>query len=194
MLSLARNFVRVGAWSVLVVLVAAGAAQAQLPAGHKITGGYKSFWSGKSASRSLSHARDHAVGAHEYLAQSAQPDPKVVEEQVSEVLRNLETAKKHFATIRKDYSGDKETLAAIDRIEKHLAGAMEHHGKLCECCQEKDFQAIMAMECCNDMTKEIEAALSEHESLMRQLASKAAAEAKRPKADAETKKPKAGVK
>lgn len=177
-----------------IVLLASAPAMAQLPAGHKITGGYKSFWSGKSASRHLRHARDYAAGTHEYLAQSAQPDPKVVEEQAAETLRNLEAAKKHFAAIRKDYAGDKETLTAIDRIEKHLNAAIEHHGKLCECCKDKGFQAIMAMECCNEMSKELEAALTEHDALMRQLATKAAIDAKKVKENSETKKPKAGSK
>lgn len=180
----ARYFACRGAVVLAVLLLVAAPAAAQLPAGHKITGGYKSFWSGKSASRNIRYARESAAATHEYLAQAAQPEPKVVEELASETLHNLEAAKKHFAAIRKDYAGDKETLSAVDRIEKHLNAAIDHHGKLCECCKNKDFQAVMAMECCNDMSKEIEAALSEHDALMRQLATKAAAEAKKPKAGA----------
>ena len=120
-------------------------------------------------SRSVQHASDYARDAQVYVQQHTKPAPAVAKTIVAELGRNLETAKKHLAAMKKAAGDDKETLAAIASIEKHLTAAFDHHKALHACCVE-DFDAAKTMHCCDDLTKELDAVQAEHNELMKKLA------------------------
>ena len=81
--------------------------------------------------------------------------------------------------MKKDFASDKETVAAVERIEKDLAKAVEHNKAMIACCQEEKFDKAMAMTCCTDLSKQLGKIHADHVALMKQLATKHAAPAKK---------------
>jgi hypothetical protein len=102
------------------------------------------------------------------------PEPAVVKDVKLELARYLEEAKKHMATMKKDFAADKETIAAIEKIEKDLAKAVENHKSMMECCENETFDKIAGMACCTDMVKQLDKIHAAHQDLMKKLAAKAA--------------------
>lgn len=146
---------------------------AQKDAGSKARGeSADSFWSSKYSSRRVQHARDYARDFHSYVNANPQPDPVVVKEVTSEIGRNIEEAQKHLATMKKDFSSDKETVTAIEKLEKQLVAAVDHHKMLCVCCEQTTFDQIKTMACCNDLAKQLDNFNADHDELMRKLSHK----------------------
>lgn len=144
---------------------------AQKDAGAKARGEHF-FWSSKYSSRRMQHARDYARDFHGYVVENPKPDPAVAKEVTSEIGRNIEEARKHLATMKKDFASDKDAVAAIEKLEKELAMAVDHHEALCDCCEHTKFDAIKAMECCNDLAKQLDKFVADHDELMRKLSGK----------------------
>ena len=122
-------------------------------------------------SRRMSHARDYTQDLRAYVAPPHKPTPAAVKEIVAELGRNLDVAKKHLVDMKKAAGDDKATVAAIAKIESHLATAFEHHKTAHACCVE-DFDAAKALKCCDDLSKEIDKIITEHNDLMKSLAKK----------------------
>ena len=61
--------------------------------------------------------------------------------------------------MKKDFAADKETVAAVEVIEKDLAQAVEHN-------------KAMAMSCCTDLSKQLGKIHDNHVALMKKLAAK----------------------
>jgi len=130
------------------------------------------FWSSKASSRRLYSARNYARDFQGYLAENPKPAPQVVKEVTVAIGQNLEEAKTHLAAMKKDFAADAGAITAIEGIEKKLVLAHEHHLKLCECCENENFEVIKTMECCNDLASELDTIIAEHDALMLKLARK----------------------
>jgi hypothetical protein len=131
------------------------------------------FWSSKASSRRITHARDYARDFHGYIVANPKPDPAVMKEVTAEIGRNLEEAKGHLGRLKKDFADDKDAVAGIEALEKQLAAAFDQHTMLGACCEKEDFDAIETMECCSDLTTQLDKILIGHDELMRKLARKA---------------------
>ena len=81
---------------------------------------------------------------------------------------NLKAAKTQYAEIRKATS-DKEILASLDAIEKHLAEAAKAHAQMDEMCKMDMVDGAGTMKCCEDVDAALAKALAEHEKLMAKL-------------------------
>jgi hypothetical protein len=135
------------------------------------------FWDSRYSSRRIHHARDYARDFHGYIVENPKPDPAVVKEVTTEIGRNIEEAKKHLATMKKNFASDKEAVVAIEKLEKELEVAFDHHKLLCDCCAQTTFDAEKTMECCNDVAKQLDKFIADHDELMRKLSRKPAATA-----------------
>lgn len=149
------------------------AAFAQKDAGAKARGeSTVPFWDSRYSSRRIHHARDYARDFHGYIVENPKPDPVVAKEVTAEIGRNIEEAKKHLATMKKNFAADKDAVAAIDKLEKQLAVAVDHHKVLCDCCEQTAFDEMKTMECCNDLVKQLDKFIADHDELMRKLSRK----------------------
>jgi hypothetical protein len=83
--------------------------------------------------------------------------------------KNLEQAKKEFAQVRKEPQLDKQTLAELDQIDKHLDAAIKVHAKLHEVCMQEMVDAGESMKCCEDINSELSKAIELHDKLMKRL-------------------------
>jgi hypothetical protein len=165
----------VAALAVAVVGMPNGA-NAQNPfrtAGEKITG--EAYWPGRATGRYIESAQNYAQEYQSYIAKAPKPEPAVVQE-VSKTLGSyLEEANKHLVSMKKDFAGDKETVAAVESIEKDLAKAVEHNKAMITCCQAEKFDKALAMTCCTDLSKQLGKIHQDHVALMKKLATKHAA-------------------
>lgn len=152
-----------------LVLLCAAPAAAQHDATWKALG--QKGQSHRGFSRRVTHAADYARDLRAYVAPTYKPTPAAMKEVVSELGHNLEAAKKHLAEMKKDAGDDKETQAAIAKIETHLTTAFAHHKEAHACCVE-DFDAAKAMKCCDDLSSELDKVVAEHNALMKTLAAK----------------------
>src|SRR5207244_12867465 len=78
-------------------------------AGAKIRG--DAYWPGRAATRYVESARNYAQEVQTYVAKAPQPEPSVVKEIKTEIGRYLDASKTHLASMKKDFTGDKETVA-----------------------------------------------------------------------------------
>ena len=143
---------------------------AQRDAGAKMRGEVgRGYWSGRSAQLRMRHARDYAGGAFDYTARAPRVQRPVVRTEAAEVDRNIQAARERLKKLRAEIGESEELLAALARVEKHLAAAMEHHEALCTQCDAADATDEDLMHCCNDVITELDLALAEHAALMRKL-------------------------
>ena len=142
-------------------------------AGEKITG--EAYWPGRATSRYLQSAQSYAQDFQAHVARAGRPEPAVVQEVSKTLTGYLDEANKHLAAMKKDFAGDKETVAAVEAIEKDLAKAVEHNKAMITCCQDEKFDKAMAMTCCTDLAKQLGKIHADHVALMKKLSSKHAA-------------------
>jgi hypothetical protein len=142
-------------------------------AGAKIRG--DAYWPGRATSRSLQSARTYAQDFQNYTQNAPQPEPSVVKDVSTDLSRYLDDAKKHLASMKKDFAADKETVAAVESLEKGLAAAVGHHKEMIACCENEKFDKIATMACCKDLVKELDKIHAEHIVLMKTLSQKHAA-------------------
>lgn len=137
------------------------------------------FWSNQRASRSMRHARDYSRDLYHYSRDAAKIEPEVAKSESEQLGKNIEAAQRDLNDARKKAGGDKETLAALEAIQKHLANAAATHKTLhAECCKDS-VDGNVCTECCNEITKELEKAMAEHAALMRRLDLKAQSESEK---------------
>lgn len=139
-------------------------------AGSKIRG--DAYWPGQATTRYIDSARNYAQDVQNYVAKSPQPEPSVVKEIHTELNRYLDAAKTHLASMKKDFAGDKETITAVEGLEKELTSAIEHHNTMIVCCQNEKFDKVAAMGCCSDLVKSLDKIHGEHVALMKKLGTK----------------------
>jgi len=135
--------------------------------------GVDTYWPARSASRAIGNARGYAQDYQSYVGKMPSPEPSVVKDVKVELTRYLDEAKKRLATMKKDFATDKETVAAIDKIDKELDTAIENHKSMIECCENEKFDKISGMACCTDMVKQLDKVHAAHQDLMKKLTAKA---------------------
>ena len=139
-------------------------------AGSKARGEY-SFYT-KSAGSSMRSARDYSQSYREYArtAPAQKINPEVAKETADSIGQYITKAQKHFAWMRKQAAGDKDTLASLDVIDKNLADAAKSHAEMHETCLKGNVEAGASMECCKVIDDSLAKAISEHDKLMKKLA------------------------
>ena len=169
------RFVLGTAAAVALSFVALPAAQAQKDAGAKIRGDV--YWPSKASSRYLESARNYAQDVQTYVQKAPKPEPSVVKEIKTELGRYLDESQKHLATMKKDFASDKETVAAVESLEKQLTTAIEHNKMMIACCENEKFDKVATMSCCTDLVKELDKVYKDHTALMQKLTAKHASAA-----------------
>ena len=147
-------------------------------AGAKIRGDV--YWPSRASTHYVESARNYAQQVQTYVAKAPQPEPSVVKDIKTELGRYLDEAQKHLATMKKDFAADKETVAAIDSIEKGLMTAIEHNKAMIACCENQKFDKVATMKCCDDLVKQLDKVHADHVALMKKLAAKYAATPAKP--------------
>jgi hypothetical protein len=161
----------------LAFAVLASTAQAQIrDAGSKIRGssggsyrgGYRSTWHARD------YARDYRSHATEARRENRPVTPEEAQEHAEGLGVNINKAQKHFAQARKHAGTDKETLAALERIDALLVAALKSHAEMAEMCKHEEIDAEGTMKCCTDAEAALEKAIAEQEKLLKRLAAKPA--------------------
>lgn len=137
--------------------------------------GVDTYWPARGATRAIGRARESAQDFQNYVTKMPNPEPSVVKDVKVELATYLDEAAKHLAAMKKDFTGDKETLAAIAKVEKELGAAVENHKAMIECCENEKFDKIAGMTCCSDLLKQLDKIHAAHQDLMRKLSRKYAA-------------------
>lgn len=163
-----------GAILALSVAALQGEAMAQRGAAQKSLDMYFPNWNNQSAQRRMRHARDYGRGLFDYSWRARSVNPQYATSEAAEVERNVQEARKNLKDVRKENSDDKQVVASLESIEKHLAAALKHHGEFCAACATEEGEDAKMMSCCNEMLTELDKAIAEHEALMRRLATTAA--------------------
>lgn len=143
---------------------------AQRGAQSKTRGEYDFY--GKAANRSMRGAREYS---HSYRSYATSPtvkkvNPQVAKEATDSIGEYIVKAKRHMAWMRKQAADDKETLAALDSIDKHLADAEKAHAEMCAACLKDNVDADESMRCCNVIDESLAKAIAEHDKLMKRVA------------------------
>lgn len=176
--------------TVLLVAVAmcAGTAFAQPDAGAKATGQFNFY--GRGARSAMRGARESASSFREYV-RSTQPggtqpqtvregpgvafvSPRITQAAADEIGDYIVKSEKHLAWMRRQAEAgkDKDTLASLDSIDRHLAAAKRNHATLCGCCLEDNVDAAAALACCQKIDEDLAQAIAEHDALMKRLGAK----------------------
>jgi hypothetical protein len=154
----------------LVILTAQAQPTGFYSAGHKQ--GVDAYWPGRATTQYLQSAQSYAAEFQAHVARVGQPAPAVAQEVSRSLAGYLEEARKHLAAMKKDFANDKETVAAVEAIEKDLDKAIADSKAMVACCQEQKFDKAMAMTCCTDLAKSLARIHAAHVALMGKLAAK----------------------
>lgn len=149
-------------------------AVAQGPATRKVTG--EAYWTYEQSRHRTQSARNYAQSFQNYVRSVPKPEPSVVKDVRTEIGRYLDESQKHLATMKKDWAGDKEAVAAVDKLEKDLLAAIEHNKAMIACCEHETFDKAAAMTCCADLVKQLDKVHAGHVELMKNLTAKSGAQ------------------
>lgn len=154
------------------MLFASESAFAQRDAGSKIRGEYDFY--GKSAGSAMRSARDYS-GHYRQYAQTApekKVNPEVAREAADSIGEYVTKAQKHFAWMRKqaETANDKETLTALNSIDKNLADAAKSHSEMRETCLKDNVDGTATLACCKVIDDSLAKAIADHDKLMKRLA------------------------
>src|SRR5256885_17047080 len=120
-----RNLFGVATLAGLTLLVspqfASGQAAGFGDAGAKIRD--DAYWPGRATTRYVESARNYAQEFQTYVAKTPRPEPAVVAEVHKMLTGYFDEANKHLASMKKEFAGDNETVAAEERLEYDLATA-----------------------------------------------------------------------
>ncbi len=159
--------------TLVAMLAISPEAYAQRDAGAKARGDYSgTFWSTRSANRSVRHARDYSQGAREYVQSTTKPSPQYLRADAAEIRRNLTAANAEVAFLKTQAARDKELLAAVASIEKHLAAAEKEHETFHGECEKEAIDSELAMACCSALSDHLTKAADELEALQKKLTPK----------------------
>lgn len=149
------------------VLLSAQAAFAQRDAATKARGEY--HFQGNSAKGAIRTARETSANYLEY-ARTAEPvNPEVASETVDDLGQFITKAQKHMASMRKHAGGDKQTLTALDSIDKNLAQAAKSQAEMRATCHQDKVDGPASLVCCKAIDESLTKAISEHDKLMKRL-------------------------
>lgn len=166
-----------GVWTSVALLVVAAAVVLSDPslasAQRKWRPNMYDRWGQNRAQRSMRHARDYARDMHYYSRDVEKVQPNVAKMESDSIGANIKSAQQELAAIRKQAGDDKEVLASLQAVETHLANAAKVHQTLHKECLKDSVDPGVSMECCNEITKELEKAMAEHAALLRKFAPKA---------------------
>ena len=168
-----RNLFRVSALAVLALTLSLQFAAAQNPfrsAGEKISG--EAYWPARATGQYIQSAQNYAQEFQAHVAKAGKPEPAVVAEVQKTLTGYLDEANKHLVSMKKDFADDKETVAAVEMMEKDLASAVAHNKAMIECCKDEKFDKAMAMTCCTDLSKDLGKIHADHVALMKKLSTK----------------------
>lgn len=163
------RFLQVSLYTALTLMLLASTAVAQKDATSKGLGNYGSVNSGRSAGRSVRHAMDYSRGFQTYAKEATRIAPEVARREAAGISQNLTAAKKEYETLRKAAAEDKEALAILDSIQKHIATADKEVALLHDCCKKEEIDGKMVMTCCTNSTAALEKIHAEHEKLMKHI-------------------------
>jgi hypothetical protein len=166
-----RMLVRMAAVAALSVLVVPTEARAQASgfqdAGAKIRGDV--YWPSRASGRYIESARNYAQEVQTYVARAPQPEPSVVRDIKTDLSHYLDQARTHLTAMKKDFASDKETVAAVEDLEKDLEKAVTHNKEMIACCEHQTFDKIATMACCTDLVKQLDKVHKDHITLMQNL-------------------------
>jgi hypothetical protein len=127
------------------------------------------YWDNQRAARSMQHARDYSHGLYDYMLRSEQVVPPIAKSEAEGVTRNLQASQRELATVRKTAPDNQSVRISLDRIEQHLTKAAELQQTLREECNRQEIDRTATADCCGELARELDQAIAEHASLMRQL-------------------------
>lgn len=122
-----------------------------------------------STSRNLHTARGYASGVYTYPAPVIQSQPSIPRNDTVIIGHALTGAQQSLAITKQQLANDKDALARIDALEKHLAAAVEKHKQLHAECMKPVADGQMTASCCNDLIKDLDKAIAEHDALVRKV-------------------------
>jgi len=154
----------------LALLMAIGSPLfAQRDATAKAQGIFGGSPSMKSTSRNLHTARGYASGVYSYPAPMMQSQPSIPRQEAVIIGHALTGAQQSLVITKQQLANDKDALARIDVLEKHLAAAVENHKQLHAECMKPAADGKMTASCCNDLIKDLDKAIAEHDALVRKV-------------------------
>lgn len=170
-----RWFKPVVVLTLLALTVPASTAYAQRDAGAKLRGEYGFY--GGGAGTALRSARESSATYQQYGKSTQTVNPQVARDAADTIGTYITKANAHFAYMRKQAqaASDKDTLTALDSIDKHLAAAAKSHAEMKETCLKDHVEGAPVMECCKHIDNHLAAAIAEHDKLMKKLAGNKAA-------------------
>jgi len=122
-----------------------------------------------STSRNLHTARGYASGVYHYPAPVIQAQPSMPRNDAVIIGHALSGAQQNLAITKKELANDKDALARIDALEKHLQAAVEKHKLLHAECMKPTADGQMTASCCNDLIRDLDKAIAEHDALVRKI-------------------------
>ncbi len=109
-----------------------------------------------------------------YPAPVIQSQPSIPRNDAVIIGHALTGAQQSLAVTKKELANDKDALARIEVLEKHLAAAVEKHKELHAECMKPTADGKMTASCCNDLMKDLDKAIAEHDALVRKVSPPAA--------------------
>lgn len=159
----------------LALLMAIGSPVfAQRDATAKAMGIFGGSPSMSSTSRNLHTARGYAHGVYAYPAPLMQSQPSMPRNDAVIIGHALTGAQQNLAVTKQQLVNDKDAMARIDALEKHLLAAVEKHKQLHAECMKPTADGQMTASCCNDLIKDLDKAIAEHDALVRKVSPPAA--------------------
>lgn len=164
------SYTLIAALGLAMTLQSATAQNAFRTAGEKVNG--EAYWPARATTRYLQSAQSYAQDFQAHVARAGRPEPEVAAEAHKTLTGYLEEANKHLVSMKKDFAADKETVAAVEKMEKDLAAAVASNKAMIECCKDEKFDKAMAMTCCTDLSKQLGKIHADHVALMKTLGQK----------------------
>lgn len=125
--------------------------------------------SNQRMSRSVRHARSYARGIYECSRDADRVDPAVAKSESEELGHNITKTQKELVTARQEAGNDATTLAALKKVEQHLATASAQHKKLHEECCKNEVDGSACMKHCNQILLELDKAQAEQNAVIRSM-------------------------
>lgn len=155
----------------LTLFTATDVTFAQRDAGAKIRGESYNFY-GRSAGSAMRSAREYSGYYRDYVQSTPQQvNPEIAKEAADSIGMWIEKAQKHMASMRRvaEKHKDKETLASLDVIDKHLTDASKSHAEMKDTCLKESIDSKMTLDCCKPLYDHLAKAEAEHDKLMKRI-------------------------
>lgn len=128
--------------------------------------GYPNYHSGRTY---RSHAGNHARVLHHYGRKYKSVPKDVAQKETAAIRRNLDSAKKELAELKKNTAGNKAAQEHVKQLDKHYTKCNE----LCKMLETESAKAetdsVKICECCMGIYKELKAAEGVEEKLRKEL-------------------------